>query len=309
MKSFLVFIITFIMFSASYAQTPEPDYDQLTIEALRERRYGGGAIQIEEIIAQQRDFTRYLISYPSDGLTIYGFMNIPTGEGPFPVIIAIHGYVDPLVYNTLAYTTRYADALTRAGYVVIHPNLRDYWPSDIDNTDGMFRVGYAVDILNLVALLKSDKEQIPQANVERIGLWGHSMGGGISLRVLTVTQQVNAAVLYGSMSGNELKNYTQILEWSGGNFGERELNTPPEKLVHISPIYYLDGVTTPLSIHHGLEDESVPYAWSVELCDELFVLQKEFECHFYENQRHTFQSEGDALFMERIISFYDRYLK
>lgn len=287
-------------------------FDDLMIAALREREYGGGQIQIREVLAANSRFTRYLISYPSDGLTVYGFMNVPAGEGPFPVIIAIHGYVDPLAYSTLDYTTRYADALAQAGYLVLHPNLRDYFPSDPDNTEGLFRVSYAIDILNLIALIQEMGGQpgiLEQAAPQHIGLWGHSMGGGISLRVLTVTQAVDAAVLYGSMSGNEQKNYEKVQEWSGGEAGLRELSTPPEILVNISPIYHLDWLQTPVSVHHGLNDESVPYDWSVELCNELFLLGKNFECYFYERQPHTFSGDSDRLFMERIIAFYDTYLK
>lgn len=292
-------------------QTPF-SYDDLTIAALRERSYGGGAIQIREVLTTNASFTRYLISYPSDGITIYGFMNVPTGTGPFPVIIAIHGYVDPLAYSTLDYTTRYADSLVQAGFLVLHPNLRDYFPSDPDNTEGLFRVSYAVDILNLIALIKETGGQpgvLQSADPDHIGLWGHSMGGGIALRVLTVNRDVNAAVLYGSMSGNEQKNYEKIVEWSGGDFGFRELGTPPEILVNISPIYHLEWMETPVSVHHGLNDESVPYEWSVELCNELFVLDKPFECFFYDGQPHTFYGEGDRLFIERSITFFDAHLR
>ena len=45
------------------------------------------------------------------------------------------------------------------------------------------------------------------------------MGGGIALRIMTVSDAVDAAVLYGSMSGDEYLNYERILEWSGGERG------------------------------------------------------------------------------------------
>ena len=74
-------------------------------------------------------------------------MNVPQGEGPFPVVLVLHGYVDPARYNTLTYTTGYADALARAGYLVIHPNFRNWPPSDSGPED--YRVGQAVDVLHL----------------------------------------------------------------------------------------------------------------------------------------------------------------
>ena len=99
-------------------------------EYLRSRSYGGGQIEFVEVIEHMPVFTRYLIRYPSDGLNIYGFADIPNDEEIHPVIIALHGYIDPAAYNTLDYTTRYADALAGTGYIVLHPNLRGYPPSD-----------------------------------------------------------------------------------------------------------------------------------------------------------------------------------
>jgi len=63
-------------------------------------------------------------------LSICGFANLPHGEGPSPVIIVLHGYIDLEIYQMLDYTTHYADALASAGYLVLHPNLRGYPPSD-----------------------------------------------------------------------------------------------------------------------------------------------------------------------------------
>jgi pimeloyl-ACP methyl ester carboxylesterase len=187
-----------------------------TIEYLQSRAYGGGQIEFLETIGQNILFTRYLIRYPSDGLNIYGFANIPNDEEVHPIIIALHGYIDPGIYNTLDYTTHYADALAGAGYIVLHPNLRGYQPSD--NGDNLFRVGMATDVLNLISLIQTQSggsDPLRTADPNLIGLWGHSMGGGISTRVLTVSHNVRAAVLYGAMSGDEQKNYEAIQRWSG----------------------------------------------------------------------------------------------
>src|SRR4026208_89529 len=105
--------------SPTISATPDP-YLPYTIEYLQSRAYGGGQIEFLEIIGQNILFTRYLIRYPSDGLNIYGFANIPNDEVAHPVIIALHGYIDPGIYNTLDYTTHYADTLAGAGYIVLH---------------------------------------------------------------------------------------------------------------------------------------------------------------------------------------------
>jgi len=63
----------------------------LGIEDLRLRSFGGGQIEQLETLAVNSYFTRTLMLYPSDGLSIYGFMNVPRrGVPPYPVVIAIH---------------------------------------------------------------------------------------------------------------------------------------------------------------------------------------------------------------------------
>ena len=57
---------------------------------------------------------------------------------------------------------------------------------------------------------------LAKADPQPIGLWGHSMGGGIALRVLTVSDDVEAAVLYGAMSGDEALNHKRILYFTNG---------------------------------------------------------------------------------------------
>jgi dipeptidyl aminopeptidase/acylaminoacyl peptidase len=279
----------------------------LTIADLTSRTYGGGELSIEEVMAVTAAFTRSLVSYPSEGLTLYGFMNTPQGQGPFPVALVMHGYIPPENYNTIAYTTRYADALAQAGYLVIHPNYRNYPPSD-EGPDP-FRVDHSVDVLNLIAIIRAQAGQpgpLQMADPSFIGMLGHSMGGGITLRTITISNQVQAAALYGAMSGDEQRNYEKIFEWSGGQRGLEEMNTPAEDLQRISPIFYLDRISAAVSIHHGDNDGTVPLAWSVELCDQLQALTKVVECFTYPGQPHTFQGEGDQLFMQRVVDFFKR---
>ncbi len=293
--------------------TPPPTatpnlYKDLTIDALTARTYGGGFLQIEDTLEEKETFTRYLITYPSDGLTIYGFMNVPHEGDKFPVALVLHGYIEPNIYKTQDYTTRYADALAEAGYFVIHPNFRNYPPSD--NGPDAFRTGYAIDVLNLIAILREQSQDpvgtLRRADADHIHLWGHSMGGGIALRVITVNNEpyIRAAVLYGSMSGDEKQNYDRIRYWSGGGRGQFELAASPELMGLISPISYLDRINAPLAVHHSIADDVVPVAWSRELCDLLEAQNHTHECYFYEFQPHTFHGYADDLLMERVILFF-----
>ncbi len=288
--------------------TATPDlYQGLTIAELAARPYGGGLLQIEDTTEYKPAFTRYLITYPSDGLQLYGFMNVPEEGEKFPVAIVLHGYIEPELYRVKDYTARYADALAEAGYLVIHPNYRNYPPSDTGPNP--YRIGYAVDVMNLIAIIKQQSLDptgvLRRADGNRIYLLGHSMGGGVALRVLTVwPEAVRAAVLYGSMSGDETRNYERIKEWSEGREWAFEMSAPPAVLEAISPIYHLRNIQAPLSIHHGGKDDVVPPAWSQELCQMLTTQNHVVECFTYEGQGHTFYGDSEKLFEERVLSFF-----
>ena len=286
--------------------TPNP-FVEYSLDTLGARSFGGGVIQIEGILANGADFSRYIFKYRSEGLDLYGFMNVPAGEGPFPVVVVLHGYVDPAEYSMMDYSTRYADALAEAGYIVLHPNLRGYGASQ--NAYNPVGMGDTIDILNLLALARSQagvSGPLEKADGEHIGIWGHSMGGGIVLKVIEIDQNIDAAVLYASINADEKINL-DFFEFDGrGNF---KLQTTDEVLRSLSASTYLDRIDTVVSIHHGTADTVVPEEWSHQLCSDLGTLQKDVYCYFYEDQPHTFQNSGDTLFIQRMIEFFDAHLQ
>ena len=114
------------------------------------------------------------------------------------------------------------------------------------------------------------------------------MGGGVSTRVLTVSQDINSAVLYAAMSGDERKNYEAIHRWSASTLGMEELSVPTNALSLISPMNFFEDITSPISIHHGMDDKLVcvpvddPRFENVKDIDDISAhLQKEIS-HFFE---------------------------
>lgn len=300
----------------TFTPTPAPSlstdpYAGLTIESLINRDYGGGEVNIIDTLERKNGFTRYLFTYPSDGIEVTGFMNVPDEGNIFPVALVLHGYISPAVYETLAYTTRYADALAEAGYMVFHPNFRNYPPSE--SGPNPFRIGYAIDVLNLITIIREQSQDplgyLRRANGDDINLWGHSMGGGVLLRVITVNNEeyIRAAVLYGSMSGDERLNFNKIYQWSNGSDGDFELAASDKVIRAVSPIYHLDRINTPIEIHHGGADDVVPPSWSDDLCQRLRLLNHPVECFSYTGQPHTFRGQGEELFMQRVVDFFNRH--
>jgi len=313
-------------FTAVFAPTPIPTaitaptiaptsgpYAGLTINDLVVRQYGAGELKIGKTLGTNAVFTRKLFTYESDGLTIYGFINIPheTAEKPLPIIIVCHGHVDPAYYQTEAYTTGQADALARAGYIVLHPNFRNFPPSDYGPNE--MRIGYAIDVLNLTALVRKQAGNpgpFKLVDPYQMGLWGHSMGGGIVLRTLVVDHYIKAALLYASMSGDELLNHEKLVEFSGpwnGNWDPGERPSDAD-LRQISPINHLWRINAAVSIHHGTLDP-LPLEWATDLCADLQELGKVVECFTYYNAAHFFDGDDKMVFDHRTTRFFDQYLK
>jgi uncharacterized protein len=135
------------------------------IETIRNRKFTAGKIKIEKTLDQKETYTSYLISYLSDGLTIYGVLNIPQGEGPFPVIVLNHGYYNPSTFKSGDGTRNIADVLAPEGYITIASDYRGHGNSDNDFIiSGGHRPEYAVDVLNLVASINS----VTRADTSRI---------------------------------------------------------------------------------------------------------------------------------------------
>lgn len=259
-----------------------------SIEAMRAAEYGEGELSVEYAWENQPEFTRYYITYPSDGLTIHGFIDVPVGRGPFAVIVTLHGYIPPENYQTRDYSTRYADALAKNGYIVLHPNMRNFPPSDGAPRRGDSLTGYTTDVLNLIALARKEAGLdgiMKNADFSRMGIWGHSLGGGIALRVMSVLPEIKAGVIYASVSqryANSSAGYT---------------------------VYDLAPSMAAFSLHHGEEDRTVPPAWTKTLNQQLLDLGKQVEYFTYPGQPHTLYGLNDALFIRRMVEFYRQNLK
>ncbi|MBI1881947.1 MAG: peptidase, partial [Chloroflexi bacterium] len=102
---------------------------------------------VRAVLTETEVYTRYYIDYPSDDLTITGVMQVPHGEGPFPVVILNHGYIPPSRFWSGADTWRAADYLVSHGYLTIAPDFRGWGQSD--RGSNYFRTGLVIDVLNL----------------------------------------------------------------------------------------------------------------------------------------------------------------
>jgi dipeptidyl aminopeptidase/acylaminoacyl peptidase len=300
---------------------------------LRAHRFESGDVRITGKLEETDTYVRYLIEYPSDGLTITGIMQIPVeGKAPFPVIVMNHGFFARSDYVSGDGTWRAAEYLNKHGYLTLAPDYRSWGGSDVGPS--LFYSGLVVDVVNLLNAIPS----IPEADPDRIGMWGHSMGGGVTMKVLEVDSRVRAAVLYSTVSADD----ADILErWGIGCIGDiatseirlgcnssdvipldlprnliqayYDASSDVDLLQATSPFYHLDLLTAPLQISYGTADgktmAGTPPEWSKKLYQAIKDAGKDAQLFGYEGEFHSFNGDAWLAFMERSARLFDQYVK
>jgi pimeloyl-ACP methyl ester carboxylesterase len=189
----------------------------------------------------------------------------------------------------------------------MHPNLRGHPPSD--NGDNLFRVGMAVDVLNLIALIKSQAgpaELFAKADSEAIGLWGHSLGGNIALRVLTIVPDIKATVLYASMSGDERKNAEWFFNASSDPLVRRSWKFP-DIAAFLPPIITATSLRPSSSIM-AQPIGRFPLPGQKRHVTVLRLQVCRWSASIIRMEDHTFRSRIADQFYGNMIGFYDKYL-
>jgi dipeptidyl aminopeptidase/acylaminoacyl peptidase len=85
----------------------------------------------------------------------------------------------------------YIAGFARSGYIVFRQDYRGHDQSDGRPEGAYFSTAYTVDVLNAVSALQAFRE----ADGDRIGVWGDSMGGHITLQVMATSADVRAGVV------------------------------------------------------------------------------------------------------------------
>ena len=210
--------------------------------------------------------------------------------------------------------------LCGTAYIVFRIDYRGHDRSEGEPRGAYGDPGYTVDVLNAVSSLRN----FPEADPERIGMWGHSLGGYLTLRSMVISNEIKAGVIWAGVVGS----YPDMLtRWrrsagptptpasTGGRrwrsdlvvqFGSPEEN--PDFWNGISANSYLEDISGPIQLHHGTADTSVPLEFSEILYQQMLDAGKTVEYYVYEGDDHNI-SNLFSLAMTRTIEFFDRYLK
>ena len=311
--------------TATVTPTRTPTPHPMNILAARQTTYPGSAITIEETLEPGANYSRYIAWYESEGLKIYGLLTVPDGEVPatgWPAIVFNHGYIPPREYRTTERYIAYVDSLARHGYIVYRIDYRGHDRSEGGASGTYGNPGYTVDVLNAVSSLQA----FPLADPQRIGMWGHSMGGFLTLRAMVISPVIRAGVIWSGVVGSYPD---MICCWrrptpgvptstpnpnfrSGWRTQWQNLYGSPEEnptfWMGVSANSFLSDLSGPIQLHHGTGDTEVPLKFSQDLYQEIQQAGKLGEYYEYPGDNHNL-SNYFSLAMSRTIQFFDQYLK
>jgi len=250
------------------------------------------------------------------------------GNGPFPVIISVHGgaflggdkadgQVNPMLQGL------------KRGYAVVSINYRlsgeAIFPADI------------MDVKAAIRWVKANAKQY-KLNPDKIALWGGSAGGNL---VALAGTSVGAKDLEDLSLGNADKDTrvqavvdwfgpinfllmdTQLKETGNGAPDHSEANSPesklmgqkiteiPEKVQRSNPETYISNNAPPFLIEHGTKDQLVPTQQSIQFAEKLekFIGKEKVTLHLLEGARHGGPQYETKENLDLVFSFLDSLLK
>ncbi|MCD6596040.1 MAG: S9 family peptidase [Bacteroidales bacterium] len=264
----------------------------------------------EEFSAYPWRIPEFITFTARDGANIHARLYKPgqqAEQGPAVIFVHGAGYLQNAHQWWSSYFREYMfhNFLVDNGYTVLDIDYRGSagygrdWRTAIYRHMGGKDLSDQVDGANFLT-------QSMNVSAEKIGIYGGSYGGFITLMALFTTPDVFGA-------GAALRSVT---DWAHYNHGYTAniLNTPVlDSLAYIksSPIYFAEGLKKPLLICHGMIDDNVHFQDVVRLTQRLIELGKDnWELAVYPLERHSFiepSSWTDEY--KRIFKLFEENLK
>jgi dipeptidyl aminopeptidase/acylaminoacyl peptidase len=259
--------------------------------------------------------TPQLVTYKArDGADVHARLYTPEMVGARrhagnPAVVFVHGagYLQNAHRYWSSYYREYMfhHLLASQGYVVLDPDYRASAGYGRDWRTAIYRFMGGKDLEDVVdgAKFLVDRHKVHPA---RVGVYGGSYGGFITLMAMFTTPDVFAA-------GAALR---PVTDWAHYNHGYTSniLNEPQSDIDAYrksSPIYFAQGLKGALLIAHGMVDVNVHFQDSVRLAQRLIELRKEnWELAVYPVEDHGFVEETSwADEYKRILKLFDQHLK
>ena len=253
---------------------------------------------------------KYLEFKADDGTTLYGQLLLPPNSngGKVPVIVNIYGGPAAQVVvdqwsQWAGASTLFAQVLARDGFAIFSVDNRG-----TPNRGKKFSVAIRhefgeIELRDQLTSLDQLFAQYPQLDRNRLGIWGWSNGGSMTLYALTHSDRFQAGASVAPVAS--WRDYDSI-------YTERYEGLPVEDpAVYDNPITkFADKLSGALLLAHGTEDDNVHLQNSIQMIDALIRAGKQFRFMTYPNKTHSIEgTEYRTHLFHMIENHFERELK
>jgi dipeptidyl aminopeptidase/acylaminoacyl peptidase len=213
------------------------------------------------VVASTVASRRVLTWTAPDGLEIQGFLTLPVGEGPFPLILDVHG--GPVWAYADSWPGIFLGLFLARGYALLQPNPRGSWGRGRDFAARVVGDMGGADALDLLAgvdhVLSSGV-----ADPGRIGVFGGSYGGFMAALLPCLDQRFAASVSIAPVTDWYSERFDSNLGvWSQDFLG----GDPHARQAHYherSPVLLAERNRTPTLLTAGYRDRATPIGQATE---------------------------------------------
>ncbi|WP_242090685.1 S9 family peptidase [Curtobacterium sp. DN_7.5] len=187
-----------------------------------------------------------------DGTPVHGWVVLPEGDGPHPVLRVVHG--GPFGQDTWAFFDE-AQVYASAGYAVVIGNPRGSGGYGLDHGRAVIGAMGTVDVDDVLALLDAALER-PDLDGSRVGIMGGSYGGFMTSWVAAHHGERFVAA-WSERAVNAWDSFAGSSD-IGWFFADAYVGADPEEQRRRSPLTYAAQVTIPFMVAHSEEDWRCP---------------------------------------------------
>jgi dipeptidyl aminopeptidase/acylaminoacyl peptidase len=234
----------------------------------------------------------------------------PDGEGPHPVIIAIHG--GPESQARPSFSSTYQMWLNKLGAAVIRPNVRGsagYGKHYMSLDNGFKREDSVRDIGAVLDWIATQ----PDLDQNRVAVFGGSYGGYMVLASgVHYSDRLKAAVDVVGISNfvtflENTQDYRRDLRRA--EYGDEREPAMREHLQKISPLTNVDQIKVPMLVVQGQNDPRVPVTEAIQVVD---ALRSQGQPVWYMNalnEGHGYRKkENRDVYQQASLIFLQKYL-
>jgi dipeptidyl aminopeptidase/acylaminoacyl peptidase len=250
------------------------------------------------------------ITWKSEGADVQGWLLSPLNVRPgqtYPMVVTVHGGPSSATQPTFEWKGATYDFVAH-GYYVFLPNPRGSFGQGEAFTRANVKDFGGGDLKDILAGIDAVEKQAP-VDDQRLGIYGHSYGGFMTMWTVTHSQRFKAAVS-GAGIADWVAYYGQngIDQWMVPFFGSTAYDDP-SVYDRLSPIRYIKAAKTPTFMYVGERDVECPPAQSVEFWHGLQAMGVTNSLMIYPGEGHGIRDpEHKADLKRRILGWFDTYL-